>query len=154
MTCNHENCTGDELGNFELSRRKLITAAATVGTSALLLPIELLAASTEPGVIVEERKRFPCFQSTPVSYPNVKMQDTFWAPRQKTVLQVSVPWSTRHLDTAGGLDKFKENPHHYVTQIEADWEAVEFIESLATVVGLQPHEAVEGLTRASADKMI
>jgi hypothetical protein len=58
MTGNHENCTDHELGNFELSRRKLITAAS-VGTSTLLLPKDLFAALAEPGVTVEEGKRFP-----------------------------------------------------------------------------------------------
>lgn len=109
----------------------------------------------QPDVLVGAQKRFPHFKSTPVSYFNVTMQDTFWAPRQRVVHDVTVPWATRHFDEAGGLEAFKAHPQEYSTKIRSgDLEAIKFIEAMASVVGLQRDASIEGLTQAWGQKMI
>ena len=99
--------------------------------------------------LVAQQKRFPCFQSTPVSYRNVVMRDRFWAPRQKATREVSVPWITQALDRAGGLRAFKSNPTGYVADEKVvNRQAIKFIEAMATVVGLQRDRDIEGLIDA------
>lgn len=98
---------------------------------------------------VEAEQRFPYFQSTPVSYRNVKMQDTFWAPRQRVTREVTIPWITKARDSAGGLEAFKLHSGGYVAGGKVvNMEAIKLIEAMATVVGLQPDSDIEGLISA------
>jgi uncharacterized protein len=98
---------------------------------------------------------FPHFESEPVPYFHVRLQDAFWAPRQRLLATVSVPWATRHLDPAGGLDAFRADPEGYETKLRrGDFEAIKFVEALAAVVGLERDEAIEGLTAAWGRAMI
>jgi len=95
------------------------------------------------------------FQSTPVSYFKVQLQDSFWALRQKIVHEVSVPWATRHFDAAGGVNAYRAHPEEYAAEVKkGDLEAIKFIESMAAVVGLQRDAVIEGLTRAWGREMI
>jgi DUF1680 family protein len=83
------------------------------------------------------------------------MLDTFWAPRQKTVHEVSVPWATRHFDSSGGLDELKKNPAQYVAGTRVgDLEAIKFIEAMASVVGLQRDAAIEQLVDSWGKRLI
>jgi hypothetical protein len=117
-----------------LSRRRFLAGAALSGAAALSLPGELLAALASPGeseATAEVTRRFPYFQSIPVSYRNVRLQDTFWSPRQKVVHDVTVPWASGHWDAAGGLAAFRANPNHYQTQIQrGDLEVIRFLGSM------------------------
>jgi len=98
---------------------------------------------------------FPHFKSIPVSYLQIKLQDNFWAPRQKTVRAVSVPWATRHFDAAGGVDAYRAHSETYVAEVEkGDLEAIKFVESMAAVVGLQRDAVIEGLTKTWGREMI
>ena len=153
MTCNH-NHSPNGSQSLDISRRTLLQAAGA-SIAALALPRDLLAAFAQPGTIVEADKRFPYFQSTPVPYFNVKMQDAFWAPRQKTVRDITVPWATRHWDEAGGLEAYKAQPATYKARTQpGDMEAVKFIEAMAAVVGLERDPAIEGLVDAWARVLI
>lgn len=152
MTCNNDRIRHDH-EDCGFSRREVIQAVAATGAALVLQGrAPTVLAGEAPSTTAQNR--FPHFQSTPVSYLNVEMQDDFWAPRQKVVLEVSLPWATRHLDEAGGLEAFRQDPQGYATRIRSDWQAVEFLESLAAAVGLQRNAAVEGLTEAWGRKMI
>jgi DUF1680 family protein len=139
----------------ELTRRALLHAATAV-SAALFFPRDLMGSGFgAPDTITPPDKRFPHFQSTPVSYRNVQLQDRFWAPRQVTVHAASVPWATRHFDGAGGVDAYRAHPKDYVAEIEkGDLEAIKFVESMASVIGLQRDAAIEGLMKAWAREMI
>src|SRR5690242_3005423 len=101
------------------------------------------------------RGRFPYFATEPVSYLRVKMNDHFWAPRQRTAHEVSVAWLSRHHDQAGGLEKLREDPEHYVAQTTpSDMEHIKCIEALATVVGIQPDPAIVALIGAWAEPLV
>jgi hypothetical protein len=143
----------------DMSRRNLLVAGAIGGVASLAFPRGLLASLTQQpagnDAIVTAEKRFPYFQSTPVSYFNVKLEDTFWAPRQKTVRDVTVPWATAHWDAAGGLNTFRTHPDTYQTQIQrGDLEVIRFLESMAAVTGLQRDNAIDGLIEAWGQKFI
>src|SRR5688572_27618933 len=103
MTCDHGDLSHEHPASDPLSRREFVHAAG-LSLAALAGPRELLAAFAQPGPVVAADQRFPYFQSTPVPYFNVKLQDTFWAPRQRVVRDVTVAWATRHFDEAGGLE--------------------------------------------------
>jgi DUF1680 family protein len=150
MSCNHDHNSDDRI-SFTASRRVLLRASLAV----LAAPRELFAALLTPSAPVDSDKRFPYFQSTPVSYLNVKMQDSLWAPRQKMLHSVSVPWATRHLDEAGGVDAFKLHPHDYRAKVRSgDLEAIKFIEAMAVVLGLQRDASIEGLTKTWQSEVI
>jgi uncharacterized protein len=100
-------------------------------------------------------ERFPYFQSTPVSYLRVTMQDSFWAPRQGHLASVSIPWATAHLDRRGGLEAFREAPSTYEADLTPHLlEAIKFVEAMASVVGLQRDESIEGLIDAWGTALI
>jgi DUF1680 family protein len=104
---------------------------------------------------VAEGARFPHYKSNPISYLRVKLQDNFWAPRQKVIRDVTLPWATRHLDEAGGLQAYKAHPDLYKAKVrEGDWEAIKFIEALVTADGLERDPAIEGLIDAWTKQMI
>src|SRR5262249_12943449 len=126
----------------DLSRRTFLQAAGA-SVAGLTVPRELLADFSAPGEIVQPDKRFPYFQASPVAYLNVKMQDTFWAPRQKKLHEVTVPWATAHFDAAGGLEAYKLQPATYRAQTHpGDMEAIKFIEAMAAVVGVKRDPAI------------
>lgn len=141
------------------SRRKFL-CATTMGMGGAFLARSLRLAAESgaiaaSGSIVEPAKRFPHFSSEPVSYRDVKMQDTFWAPRQQVVREVTVPWATRHHDRAGGLEAYKKAPQSYRSQMQAgDLEAIKFIEAMASVVGLERDPSLEGLADIWGRKLI
>jgi hypothetical protein len=138
-----------------LSRRRFIQLAGGVGATALAFHREMFAALTEQSAAIATADRFPYFRSIPVSYGLVKMQDTYWAPRQETVREVTVPWATKHFDEAGGLDEFKAHPKVYTTQFDrSDILAIRFIESLAAVAGLKRDNAIEELCEAWGEQEI
>ncbi len=115
---------------------------------ALLSTRDLLAALAGSSETAPA-ERFPHFKSTPVSYLNVRMQDAFWAPRQKTTREVSVQWVAGSHDHAGGLDAFREDPQHYVAETRAgEMEHIKFIEAMATVAGVERDPAIVGLIDA------
>src|SRR5215472_12292083 len=153
MPCQHDDKRSD-CQSVDFTRRKVLQAAAA--TSAVLaLPRELLASLSQQSELIAADKRFPYFKSVPVSYFDVRLQDGFWARRHQTLREVSVPWATRHFDSAGGVDAFRQHPKGYTANLQTgDFEAIKFIESMATVVGLQRDAAIEGLTRAWAREMI
>jgi DUF1680 family protein len=142
----------------KLSRRELITIAASMATSATFLPSGLLANQVESNLTAEEAKRFPYFKSTPVPFFDVKLQDAFWAPRQKVLHDVTVPWATRHYDGGGGLEAFKAHPEIYKPDMRMDRAvdnmAVNYIEAMAAVIGVSPDKAIEGLCRKWGQQII
>lgn len=124
------------------------------GVGCALLAKHIVAGG-EATKIGNSGERFPFFKSTPVSYINVKMKDTFWAPRQKAIRDVSIPWATRHFDKAGGLDAFNACPHEYDAQIRpGDFEVIKFVEAMAAAIGLQRDASIEGLTAAWGRKFV
>lgn len=139
---------------LDLSRRTLLhTVAASIAAAAF--PRELLAELSNSAAIIPTERRFPYFKSTPVSYFDVRMEDNFWAPRQKVVREVSVPWATGHFDAAGGLASFKAHPQDYNAKIRSgDLEAIKFIEAMAAVAGLQRDASIEGLAQAWGRQMM
>jgi uncharacterized protein len=142
-----------------LSRRDVLVGVSAAGAAAAAAwPRELLAALANPtvsGARVDAENRFPYFRSTPVSYFNVVMQDNLWAPRQKVIHDVTVPWATRHWDAAGGLEEFKKRPATYKARLtRGDPEAIKFIEAMAAVDGLRRDATVEGLIKAWSALMI
>jgi len=151
--CDHDRRAGDH-DAASISRRTVLHAAA-IGIAASSTPGKLLAAVSEPDATVEAAERFPFFQSTPVSYRKVQMQDTFWAPRQKIVREVTVPWATRFYDAAGGLDEYKKAPasYHAKPQVD-DLVTIAFTEAMASVVGLHRDPAIESLIDAWAKVLI
>jgi uncharacterized protein len=151
MSC---DCDRPSKQQLNLSRRTLLQAA---GSSAVALASssEMLAAIAQPGKIVAADQRFPHFPSKPVPYFNVRMQDTLWAPRQKIVREVTIPWATRHWDESGGLNAYKAQPATYKARTQpGDMEAIKFIEAMAAVVGLERDPAIEGLVDAWAKVLI
>jgi DUF1680 family protein len=147
------------------NRRKFLSGAATGLGGALLARSRIFAAdSSARGVsaslraqdaTIEAGKRFPYFQSEPLSYLNVRMQDGFWAPRQKTTHDVSLQWITSHHDPAGGLEEFKKHPQTYVTETQpSETEHVKFIEAMSTVLGVQRDPSIAGLIDAWAKPLI
>lgn len=103
--------------------------------------------------MVETGKRFPYFLAEPVPYFNVRLQDTFWAPRQQTIRDVSIAWATRHYDAAGGLDAYRKQLNDYRTKIRPGG-PVDFIEAMAAADGLQRDPFIEGLIDAWGQKLI
>jgi uncharacterized protein len=79
----------------------------------------------------------------------VELLDRFWLPRQQLLHDVTVPWATRHLDNAGGLEAFKSDPDHHEADLASQTLlAVMFLEALGAVVGLRRDDAIEGLIAA------
>jgi uncharacterized protein len=142
-------------GKADLGRRAVLQLTAAVIAAALVDPRRAQAVLPQDATTVAPDKRFPHFLSTPVSYFDVLLEDGFWAPRQKAVHAVSVPWATRHFDAAGGIDAFKAHPDGYVAQVEkGDLEAIKFIESMAAVIGVQRDPTIEQLAKAWGREMI
>lgn len=137
------------------SRREFLQAGGQA-IAALLVPSELLATTGGRGDLnATSAGRFPYFQSEPVSYLHVRMQDTFWAPRQKITHAVSVPWVTQAHDRSGGLTQFKKESDTYVAQTQlGSTEHVKFIEAMAAVIGVQRDPAVVGMIDAWAKPLI
>lgn len=128
------------LGYALVARHAAAVTASTSDTDSVVRPLG---------------DRFPYFQSAPVPYLNVRMQDTFWAPRQKTVHNVSVDWITGRHDKAGGLSEYRKHPDLYVAQINSgEMEHIKFIESMATVAGISPDPGITGLIDAWAKPLI
>src|SRR5262245_45261935 len=110
-----DRCVGTH-PNPDLSRRGFLLAGGGA-IASLAFPAELPATLGKRGdPTANAAARFPYFQSEPVSYLHVRMQDTFWAPRQRITHSVSVPWITQAHDRSGGLTQFKKNPKDYVAQ--------------------------------------
>jgi hypothetical protein len=97
---------------MECSRRHLLRVAGA-GAALLMTSSEILAAFEKAAATVKVENRFPYFLSTPVAYPQVKLNDIFWAPRQTKVREVTIAWATKHWDEAGGLEAYKANPSGY-----------------------------------------
>lgn len=150
------DCDSDHLEGegIDLTRRRLIQAAA-IGTAALILPGTGVACASSSGEIVDREDRFPHFLVSPVSYLQVRMQDQFWAPRQKVIRDTTVAWASAHWDEAGGLRNYRADPAGYETRIrKGDLEAIKFIEAMASVVGIERDESIEGLVRTWGQKMM
>jgi DUF1680 family protein len=64
-----------------------------------------------------------------------------------------MPWATHHIDRGGGLPVFEVEPTSYRAKIDAGGEAIKLVESMASVVGLERDEAIEGLVRAWAHEL-
>jgi DUF1680 family protein len=89
---------------------------------------------------------FPHFRAYPVSYLQVRLEDSFWTPRQATVRETTVPWVTAAHDAAGGLVGFRSDLGQYVAETTpGDVEHIKFIEAMATVLGVKSEPDVEGL---------
>lgn len=83
------------------------------------------------------------------------MQDGFWAPRQRRLSSVSIPWATGHLDRSGGLEAFRAGPAAYEADLTPHLlEAIKFLESMASVVGLERDGSIEGLIDAWGKALI
>lgn len=145
-------------------RREFLSNTVVGIGGALLVPSSLFpttsivnaSGTTADGhASTEIVKRFPYFKSVPVSYLQVTLQDSFWAPRQQILRHVTVAWATRHYDDAGGLDAYKSHPNTYIPKIEeGDLEAIKFVEAMSAVLGLRRDSAIEAVTRAWAQEMI
>jgi len=147
MTCNEHDDTC-AIGTHTFSRREVVQAAG-LGAFALAWRQKVHAVTTQPDAVIDVDKRFPYFLSMPVPYFNVRMQDTLWAPRQKTIHEVSIAWATGHWDPAGGLTEFKKSPSTYQAQIRpGDLEVINLVEAMAATVGLKRDAAIEGLIDA------
>src|SRR5690242_286760 len=112
MPCQHDDKKpGDQAIDF--TRRKMLQMAAA-SSAALALPRELLASLSQQSKLTDAAdKRFPYFRSVPVSYFHVRFQDGFWARRQESTREISIPWITKAHDSAGGVEGFKAHPHGY-----------------------------------------
>ena len=153
MTCRYQT-SSDELQALDVSRRRFLKAATAAGLAMNVKLGELFAAGKGDEAIATA-DRFPHFRSEPVSYFHVRMKDRFWAPRQETVRDVTLPWATSHWDAAGGLDAYRADPSVYRARLKpGDMEAIKFIEAMAAVVGLQRDAAVEGLIETWARFLI
>lgn len=132
-------------------RREFLSLAA-IGVASSLFAAwkEVLAQeSTQASSPVDLSKRFPHYLNQPVPYFQVRMQDAFWAPRQKTTHEVSLQWVTSRHDHAGGLEAFKKDPRHYAAETQpGEMEHIKFIEAMATVAGIDPDPAIIGLIDA------
>jgi hypothetical protein len=138
----------------DFTRRALLQTAAAASVT-LAVPRELRAGLAQQGRKVSAGHRFPYFQSTPVSCRNVELRDSFWAPRQKTLYTVSVPWATRHYDEAGGVDAYRARPEEYRAKVpRGDLEAIKFVEAMAAVVGLERDPSIEAVALAWAREMM
>jgi DUF1680 family protein len=156
VTANTDDLAPQRLGDqaIDFARRRILQTAAAA-SAALAFPRELLASASQQSEVTASETLFPYFKSVPVSYFDVRLQDGFWAPRQKTIREVSVPWATRHFDSAGGVDVFRQHSQGYTAEVQTgDLEAIKFVESMATVVGLQRDAAIEGLTKSWGREMI
>jgi DUF1680 family protein len=149
------------------TRRHFIGAAALGGLGTAVAPIIPTARVAEPAAksgaavippsdaIIKTDDRFAYFQSKPVSYLHVKMQDALWAPRQKTIHDVTLPWTTRHYDDAGGLEACRAQPETYKAETRiGDLESIKFIEAMASAFGLQRDSAIEGLIDSWGKRLI
>jgi DUF1680 family protein len=130
----------------------LLTALMLVSLAALNAA-EVPEPANKPNIL-DKDSRFPYFQSEPVPYFNVQLQDTVWAPRQRIVHDVSVPWASRHYDAAGGLEAFKKQAKGYQARLIGECEPSKFIEAMAAVVGLQRDTAIEELIDTWGKSMI
>lgn len=146
-------------------RREFLSNTAVAIGGALLAPSSVLSRDSTSHdssetlkaehTAAEAGKRFPHFQSVPVSYFRVTLQDGFWAPRQQVVHDVTVAWATRHYDDAGGVDGYRSHPDEYVAKIEkGDLEAIKFVEAMSAVVGLRRDPMIETVARAWGQEMI
>jgi uncharacterized protein len=119
------------------------------------VPPRLLATQGYRDGVVPRDKRFPHFNSTPVSYLKVRMRDRLWAPRQATLFEATVPWATRHYDVAGGVTEFARQPAAYRTKVSRDdLEAIKFMEAMALTTELRRSPTIEGLAKAWEAEMI
>jgi DUF1680 family protein len=142
-------------------RREFISNTVIGIGGAFLAPSSVLSNNSTPHQLdgVERdavtAARFPHFRSVPVSYLNVTLQDDFWAPRQQVVHDVTVAWATRHFDDGGGVDAWRDHPDEYATKVEkGDLEAIKFVESMSSVVGVRRDPAIEAVAHAWAKEMI
>jgi len=153
MNCCHDDQCNAGAKICDSRREFLQLAIATIATWGL--PHEAIGALSRRSATLEHDKLFPYFKSTPISYFDVRMKDTFWSPRQERLLTTSVPWASRHYDESGGLEAFRLRPAGYMTKVHrGDLEAIKFIESMAAVLGLQRDLSVEGMMKAWRQKLI
>lgn len=153
VSCDHAQSSTEHRAPL-LSRRLLLQAAAA-GVAVSAAPRTPFASPRESNGVIPHDKRFPHFQSTPVPYTSVRLTDSFWAPRQRLLADVTVPWATLHFDTAGGLATYRADPQAYKSQFRAaDLLGVRFIDSMAAVAGLRRDSAIEGLCEVWGQKLI
>ena len=84
----------DWLGNC-LRRRHPVAAAAALLACLLL---------SDPAALAAEQ---PLLKLRPVPFTDVKIQDTFWAPRRETNRVSSIPFSLQKLEEAGNLEDMR-----------------------------------------------
>jgi hypothetical protein len=84
----------DRLGNW-LSGNTSRTAALALLTSAVL---------SGPLAVASEQ---PLLKLRPVPFKDVKIEDSFWAPRRETNRVASIPFSLQQLEEAGNLENMR-----------------------------------------------
>lgn len=85
-------------------------------------------------MVINPEVEFRGYVNTPVDFTRVKMTDDFWAPRQRVVQRVSVPWAASRLDAspdASPQDAPRVTEGSHVRY--GDYEAIKFVETLAVV---------------------
>ena len=84
----------DRLGNWLLGKISRTAALAFLGSAVLSAP--LTVASEQP-----------LLKLRPVPFKDVKIQDSFWAPRRETNRVASIPFSLQKLEEAGNLEDMR-----------------------------------------------
>lgn len=144
----------DEATVSSNASRREVLQGVIAGLMMTAAPNDVLAV-VDGAIKKNSDSRFPYFLSTPVSYLKVRMTDSFWASRQKPLPGVTVPWAARHYDAAGGLSAYQRDPTTYHCEVHGDdLESIKFVESMATVVGLQRDASMEGFIRVWSERMI
>ena len=81
-----------------------------------------------------------------VSYRNVRVTDSFWAPRQRTMREATVPHLFRELEEAGQLSNFRlaaaGAKDGYRGPVYMDSDVYKSLEAAAYVLGLGPDAAI------------
>src|SRR5438477_1286284 len=116
-------------------RREFLASAALPFVLPLDLPRALLAASEPP---------LPRLRA--VSYRQVHLADGFWAPRQRTMREATVPHLFRELEQAGQVSNFQRAAagakEGYRGPVYMDSDLYKSLEAASYVLGLGPDTAI------------
>lgn len=85
----------------------------------------------------------------PVKFPNVKLKDEFWAPRQKTNREHSIPFAFEQCEKTGRIDNFKlvtgtaPEGYKYVVPVFNDTDIYKGIEAASFDMAVHPNPEMD-----------
>src|ERR1035441_1775012 len=108
------------------------------------LALLAVAALSGPMAVASEQ---PLLKLQPVPFTDVKIQDSFWAPRRETNRVASIPFSLRKLEEAGNLENMRlaarDATHRLQGPVFMDSDLYKALEAASYSLATDPDPALE-----------